>query len=397
MAANPRSLGVVMGTGSLYVESSGPYLAVKGLAQTLGRQGHDVTVVGTRDRWNSPEPAGYGPARALAFRKVGPRTLHYAPGLGRWLASEPPPADVVALRGLWLHSNHRLARWAAGRDIPYLITPAGTLSPVALGISRWKKWLSYRWFVREQLAGASVLQALAPGEVDDIRSYGLKQPIVLIPNGVDVREHPGAADKAGAIRERFNSERILLYLGRLHPIKGLDMLLQAWSGLGRSRDGWRLAIAGPDAVGHQAQLEAMVGDLGLGDSVAFVGPQHGEDKAAWFLASDFFVLPSRSEGFAMTPLEALSFRTPLLLTTACDFPQARDAGAALEVEPAAAEIRRGLEEALSMTDGQRRNMGEAGYRLVCRQFSLEAIARELAGVFLWMLGEAGPPGALVAR
>ena len=175
------------------------------------------------------------------------------------------------------------------------------------------------------------------------------------------------------------------------------MLLQAWSGLGRARDGWRLALAGPDAVGHRAQLERMAGDLGLGDSVAFVGPQHGEDKAAWFLASDLFVLPSRSEGFAMTPLEALSFRRPLLLTTACDFPQARDAGAALEVEPSAAEIRRGLEEALSMTDGQRRSMGEAGYRLVCRQFSLEAIARELAGVFLWMLGEAGPPGALVAR
>ncbi len=231
-----------------------------------------------------------------------------------------------------------------------------------------------------ELAGASVLQALAPGEVDDIRSYGLKQPIVLIPNGVDVQEHPGAAEKAGAIRRRFNSERILLYLGRLHPIKGLDMLLQAWSGLGRARDGWRLAIAGPDAVGHQAQLQTMAGDLGLGDSVAFVGPQHGEDKAAWFLASDFFVLPSRSEGFAMTPLEALSFRRPLLLTTACDFPQARDAGAALEVAPAAAEIRRGLEEALSMTDGQRRSMGEAGYRLVCRQFSLEAIARELAEV-----------------
>ena len=108
MTAESRSLGIVMGTGSLYVESSGTYVAVKGLAQTLGQQGHDVTVVGTRDRWSSPEPAGYGPARASAFRKVGPRTLHYAPGLGRWLASEPPPADVVALQGLWLHSNYRL-------------------------------------------------------------------------------------------------------------------------------------------------------------------------------------------------------------------------------------------------------------------------------------------------
>ena len=91
-------------------------------------------------------------------------------------------------------------------DIPYLITPAGTLSPVALAISRRKKWLTYRWFVREQLAGASVLQALAPGEVDDIRGYGLKQPIVLIPNGVDVQEHPGPrkrrAPSAGASTRR---------------------------------------------------------------------------------------------------------------------------------------------------------------------------------------------------
>ena len=91
MAANPRSLGVVMGTGSLYVESSGTYLAVKGLAQTLGRQGHDVTVVGTRDRWNSPEPAGYGPARALAFRKVGPGapSITRLDWAGGWQARRP--------------------------------------------------------------------------------------------------------------------------------------------------------------------------------------------------------------------------------------------------------------------------------------------------------------------
>jgi len=391
-----RSLNLVMGSGSLYAKSSGPYLAVKGLADTLGRLGHEVTVIGTRDRWRSPQPSEYGSARAMAFGQVGPYSLHYAPGLGRWLDRAALPADIVSLYGLWLHSNHRLAKWAVGRNTPYLIAPSGNLSPVALNISRWKKKLSYHWFGRDLLARVSVFQALAPGEVDDIRSYGLKQPIVLIPNGVDVREHPEAEEKANAIRARFDSEKILLFLGRLHPIKGIDMLLTAWSALGRAKEGWRLAIAGPDNGSHKAQLEAMVRELNIGESVTFVGPQHGEDKAAWFMASDLFVLPSRSEGFAMTPLEALSFGKPLLLTTACDFPQARLAGAALEVEPTATAIRQGLQDALSMTDDQRRAMGEIGYRLVCKQFSQETIAQELTKVYHWMRGEAAAPDTLVS-
>ena len=137
--ASLRSLNLVMGSGSLYAESSGPYIAVKGLADSLGRMGHEVTIIGTRDHWNSPQPTEYGSTRALAFRQVGPYSLHYAPGLGRWLDRAALPADVVSLYGLWLHSNHRLAKWAVGRDIPYLIAPSGNLSPVALNISRWKK------------------------------------------------------------------------------------------------------------------------------------------------------------------------------------------------------------------------------------------------------------------
>jgi len=145
MNANHRSLNLVMGSGSLYAASSGPYLAVKDLAYTMGQLVHAVALVGTRDHWSDPQPMGYGLARTFAFRQVGPYSLHYAPGQGRWLDRGEVPADVVSLCGLWLHSNHRLARWATKNRMPYLITPSGKIHrftekparAVRLGIESW--------------------------------------------------------------------------------------------------------------------------------------------------------------------------------------------------------------------------------------------------------------------
>jgi poly(glycerol-phosphate) alpha-glucosyltransferase len=262
-----------------------------------------------------------------------------------------------------------------------------------------------------------------------MRGFNLKNDIAIIPNGIDLLTAPPTRlppwDKVVG-----NGRKVLLFLGRIHPKKGIPNLLTAWAQIQKSggrgvKSEWVLAIAGWDQAGHEAELKRLASDLGLpsvdvrclpttsqetpshhqsyaeqsaafAPSVVFLGPQFNEAKGACYHFSDAFVLPSFSEGVPTVILEAWARSKPVVMTPQCNLPPGFSAGAALRIETNPASIAEGLRELIRMTDGERVAMGERGRALVADQFAWPKIAHQMKAVYEWMLGGGPKPACLYA-
>jgi poly(glycerol-phosphate) alpha-glucosyltransferase len=326
---------------------------------------------------------------------VGPKFFSYAPGLVRRLTDGD--LDLVHLHGLWMHTSAACLAFTRRTGKPHLISPHGMLDPWALHNSGWKKRLAAGLFENANIRGAACLHALNAAEAASIRDYGFAGPVCVIPNGVDLPPAGQPPPAAPWWTKSDPNARTLLYLGRLHPKKGLPNLILAWSRLKpATRDGWRLVIAGWDERGHQLALRRMATDLRIDATITFPGPVFGEDKKAAFHHCHGFILPSLSEGLPMVLLEAWACGKPVLMTPQCNLPEGFEAGAALRIQPREESIVEGLTHFLALDDASRERMGANGRALAGRRFSWPVIAREMAGVYRW-LAKRGPEPASLAE
>ena len=280
--------------------------------------------------------------------------------------------------------------------IPQIISIRGQLSQTALRVATWKKAIIRRLYADRNLRRAACLHALTDQEAADARAYGLANPIAVIPNGIDLEvfDRLPPRDQADKQWPQLAGKRVVLFLARIHPIKGLDHLVRAWCRLAARFDGWHLVIAGPDEVGQQASLEAMLRQGGAAGGATFVGPVYGADKQALLAAADVFALPSFSEGFSMSLLEALACRLPGVFTPGCNFPQAAQAGAGIVAEPTEGSFGAALAEMMSLPDDQRRQMGLRGRRLVEEKYSWDHLAGQMADVYRWLVGRGLQPACV---
>jgi poly(glycerol-phosphate) alpha-glucosyltransferase len=267
------------------------------------------------------------------------------------------------------------------------------LDPWAIKNSRWKKVPAGWLYQNSHLRSAACIRALGVSEVQSIRDYGLSNPICILPNGIDLRDILPVDNHAD--REL----KTLLYLGRIHPKKGLQNLLPAWKLLqGRNRQAakrWELAIAGWDQSGHGDRLRVLARDLGLSGSVRFLGPRFGPDKAAAYNSAEAFILPSFSEGLPMTVLEAWAYALPVIMTPYCNLPEGFENGAGIKIDPEITSIVHSLETLVSMSDVERQAMGSKGRKLVEERFSWPRIGEEMRLVYEWTLGGGPPPACVV--
>jgi poly(glycerol-phosphate) alpha-glucosyltransferase len=394
-------------------------------------QGVDVRVMGSIDEFTAADIGAWSPAEIHAFKPYWPEAFGYSPEYLRELLSYRP--DLTHTHGIWRYTSIATNNYCRISETPYIISPHGMLDPWAVRNSRWKKVIAHILYEGAHLQNATCLRALCESEAQSFRLFGLKNPVVVIPNGIDLptqTDHETTGQQKGgetvsgqqSIITNLKSEgrKMLLYLGRIHPKKGLENLLRAWKqslNAQLSSNDWHLAIAGWDQGGHEAELKKLASELrlawqdcksqntfplrlergeGQGEvsnlpSVVFLGPQFNEAKAECYKNCDAFILPSFSEGLPMVVLEAWAYGKPVLMTPECNLPEGFANHAALRIGPDADSITRGLESFFSMSDADRIMMGAKGFSLVESRFSWKVVARQLKETYEWMLGGGQPP------
>jgi poly(glycerol-phosphate) alpha-glucosyltransferase len=199
--------------------------------------------------------------------------------------------------------------------------------------------------------------------------------------------------------EQFGCQgKVLLFLGRIHPKKGLLPLLQgfkqALDGKANSRSEWALVIAGWDDGGHEPALREYVRNNGLDGSVFFAGPLYDSAKVEAYESSDWFVLPSQSEGLPMTVLEAWAHGLPVAMSSECNLQAAIAQEVAVEMAPSPDGVEAALRQVFGMPEAQRQAMGELGRSFAEEHFSIERVARELTAVYDWVIGKAEMPACV---
>ena len=289
--------------------------------------------------------------------------------------------DLVHLHALWQYPAFAAARSCARRRIPHLISPCGTLDPYGLPSRRALKWLYGYAVERTTLAQAAAFHFTSTMEQRAARTFGVQRPSVVIPRpfaseaatecppGAFRKSHPELADR-----------KILLFLGRLHPKKRLDLVAQAFVRLAQRQPDAHLVIAGPED-GAGAQARSILGQAGLLGRATFTGLLGGQEKWSALRDSSVFLLPSEDENFGVAALEALAMGTPVLLSPhvgLADWVVKAQAGMVLQQDPSVWAS--AIEELLQDTESSEA-MGEAGRRLVATVFSAEQVARAMGEAY----------------
>ena len=251
---------------SLSNRAGGIFEIQVGLSLALKTMGVDVVALGLQDDLTQRDASRWGGIPTKCLPVSGPRFFGYAKGFDSALENSTP--DICHLHTLWMYPGIAMKNWSRRHNRPYVVTPNGMLEPWALANSGWKKKLAGFFYEKAILQGAACLQANTLKEADDFRAYGLRQRIEVVPNGVDLPELLTTEDT-----ESTEGRKRLLFLGRIHPKKGLVGALRAWAELRNSpsaiRDSaeWQFVIAGWDQGGHEAELKALCAELGLKTAV----------------------------------------------------------------------------------------------------------------------------------
>ncbi|HXD00700.1 MAG TPA: glycosyltransferase [Verrucomicrobiae bacterium] len=312
------------------------------------------------------------------YPRTGPQKAFFARALERDSHSAVAGADVVHGHGFYVYTNWVIGGRACSKHKPLIYHPQGMLEPWILRRSRWKKRVVGLLFERRNMRACRLWRALTFKEADQIRHQGFSAPIVVAPNGVLLADYdaelPVRAASRLTLSDRARERKRLVFMARLHPKKGLDLLIPAWAKLKDRHAGWELLIAGPDENGYCATVVKMIQELGVSSCTTLVGPVTGASKLELLKSADLFVLPSHSEGFPVSVLEAMACRVPVIGTDACNFAELETEGGGWLCEANPDSVQKALEAALHSSATERKSRGETARKLVEQRYTWPAIS-----------------------
>ncbi|HKN57388.1 MAG TPA: glycosyltransferase [Gemmatimonadaceae bacterium] len=379
----------------------GPVLSVSAAAEMLVRKGHRVTVFTSNSNLDedldvpTDRPIDVEGVEVWYFRRQEPlqKWLPFVPYLSRSigflycpamrdaLSRVVPSVDIVDTQMPFVYPSYAAAHAAFRYNKPLFYHQRGIFNEARLRFRGAKKRLYIAAIERPIMRRATTLIALSDGEQRAFRLLGVATPCEIVPNGVDVPAPlEGASER---VEQRFGIPRtapVVLFLGRLHPIKGAAILLHAFMDAARRVPEAVLVMAGPDESRLISEWQLRLADHDLKNRIVFTGMLTGTDKDDMLARSDLFCLPSVGEGFSMAVLEALANRTAVMLSPGCNFPEVETAGAGRIV---ASDIPRMVDALVDLLGDRERlkRMGEAGYAFVAKNYSWDAITERLIATY----------------
>ena len=365
-------IGVLHITSLLSNKGGGVMECVSALTNALGETSTcDVSIAGGGAPLSQSERGRYNSSNLTECResRIGPL-------IWSELLSERMRAgdfDLIHAHTVWGLVTRTLKKEAPVQ--PYLLSAHGMLDDWVMQQDKLKRFIAWQSWVKRSLEDATCIHALCEPEHNSIRALGLDNPIATIPNGVTIPE-----------LSPYNPEGPIVFLGRIHPKKGLLQLLNSWQEVDHP-----LVIAGWDDGGHIDELHKYHSQLGLKNKVTLLGPVFGQEKEDLLRSASALILPSFSEGLPMAVLEAWSFGLPVIKSNNCNLPGGFSAGAAIEIEPNADSIRSGVTHFRDLRPEEREDMGRSGLNLAKTQFNWEAIAENFLELYAWMLNRAEAP------
>jgi glycosyltransferase involved in cell wall biosynthesis len=290
----------------------------------------------------------------------------------RTIATSLPKPALIHIHGVWSGPQLLSGQIAAELNIPFILSAHGMVEPwlwVKQGLkTKLKKQLYWSLFASHCFAQARVIHAITPLERDHLHKLFPKNRIEIIPNAIHVE--PGKVLGSSALTQR---EKIILFIGRIEPKKGVHLLIQAFSESRISKD-WRLVILGPSwSTDYMNYLLRLAAESGLQDRIIFKGATFGEEKREWMRKSWILVAPSYSEAIGLVNLEAAANELPAITTYETGLFNWEDGGGLL-ISPAVEEVKRALEVACSWSPSERDQRGESSKSLVANKYSWDVVA-----------------------
>ncbi|MEI6635330.1 MAG: glycosyltransferase [Planctomycetota bacterium] len=385
-----RVLHVITG---LWKNTGGPAEVIPAICTAMVDAGADVTLATLAgDSAQSVDDAAAHGVCVLRYPPTFRHTIWYSRELHRHIERLASEHDIVHIHGIWQFPDWVAAAAARRAGIPYVISPHGLLQPARLKKSSLKKRVATVLADRSMLNQASCLHATAHDEADAFRLFGYRGPIAMIPNGITPAERIGP-DRAAMLEAAFRRDfpetqgrRLLLFLSRIEPIKGVTTLARAWVECARQHPDWHLVVVGPDERSHLREVLAILRDGGVLDRTTITGPLYGERKTAAYLASELFVLPTISENFGLVIGEALSHRLPVITTTGAPWSGIIDHGCGWWIDPSQTTLLDALRVALPLPRAELAARGERGAAWIDADYTWEAESRLLMQTYDWLLG-----------
>lgn len=388
------SLGIV--TGSLSPLAGGLFQSVRLPAIELAKRGMLIDVYGLEDAQFADHAHEWSNLTLHAYPTVGPPRLGHSFRLRRAILDAEH--DILHQHGIWFAPSSYTNSWRSRNNKPTVIAPRGMLDPWAVKNSKRIKTFLGLLYENRNLRHTSVLHALNLPEARAFRDFGLDAPIAIIPNAINMPAPEVFPTKPDWMLG--DDRKVLLFLARIHPKKGLAELISGWQQLIMRRPDlrgrWRIVAAGWDDGGHLDVLKAQARHAGLEADVHFPGGLHGASKSQALAHAEAFILPSYSEGLPMSVLEAWSWKLPAFITRECNLPEAFAADAAIEISTEPQQLSRALEDFLDDEAGLLR-IAENAFDLVQRRYTWRSVTDDMVAMYEWLRGNGGQPDFVISR
>lgn len=363
--------------------AGGLFYTITSVTKSLLDKGIDVSVVGCDDKYSRQDMSMYGNVPLLVYNRIKLpilKTLGYSTDINNIIDKQYP--QIIHQQGIWMYHSHAALCYKNSHPETILIVePHGMLDPWAVRNSEWKKKIVGHLFEYKNLRNADCIHALCQSEYESIRSFGLKNPVAIIPNGVNLPKNLHL--------NCFFDKKILLYIGRIHPKKGIKELILGISMVKKSNPSllksWKIHIAGWDQNGHINELKHLVEVNNLMDDVKFVGSLYGEAKEKALSQANAFILPSFSEGLPMSVLEAWAYKLPVIMTDYCNLPEGFNSDAAFRISPFPESIFSTLQDVFSADNAKLEEIGDNGYNLVKQNFTWDSVADQTIELYKYLL------------